>query len=68
MLELAWRGEKPLTLPNGETRSFLKDGDTVTMRGWCENADGLRVGFGSCEGKLLPARLPACEVAAKPAA
>ena len=67
MLELAWRGEKPLTMPNGETRSVLKDGDTVTMRGWCENAAGLRVGVGSCEGKLLPARLPAGEVA-KPAA
>jgi len=36
MLELAWRGSKPLLLPNGEKRSFLEDGDRVTMTAWCQ--------------------------------
>ena len=57
LLELAWRGAEPLTLPTGETRSFLADGDTVIMRGHCE-ADGVRVGFGEVRGTLLPAREP----------
>jgi fumarylacetoacetase len=54
MLELSWRGSEPIGLPGGETRTFLADGDTVTMTGWCE-ADGVRVGFGDVTGKLLPA-------------
>lgn len=54
MLELAWRGERPLTLPGGEQRKFLADGDTVILRGWCEG-DGYRIGFGECSGKVLPA-------------
>ncbi|AXJ01984.1 fumarylacetoacetate hydrolase [Cyclonatronum proteinivorum] len=53
MLELSWRGSKPLAFPNGETRKFLQDGDTVIMTGWAQG-NGYRVGFGSCEGKLLP--------------
>ena len=57
MLELAWRGEQPLALPNGEKRSFLEDGDTVIMSGACEDAkSGLRIDFGVCSGTLLPAR------------
>ena len=55
MLELSWRGTKPIELPNGEQRRFIADGDTITMRGWCEG-DGYRIGFGECEGKLLPAK------------
>ena len=55
MIELSWRGTKPIELPNGEQRGFIADGDTVTMPGWCEG-DGYRVGFGEREGKLLPAR------------
>jgi fumarylacetoacetase len=55
MLELSWKGTKPLALPNGGKRVFLQDGDEVVMRGWCEK-DGLRVGFGDCRGKLLPAK------------
>ncbi len=55
MLELAWRGTRPISLPNGETRSFLEDGDTVTMTGWCQG-DGYRVGFGEVTGRILPAR------------
>ncbi len=54
MLELTWRGEKPITLPNGETRKFLQDGDTVAMKGYCQG-DGYRVGFGDVSAKVLPA-------------
>jgi fumarylacetoacetase len=52
MLELAWRGSKPIALPNGETRSFLQDGDSITISGWCQG-DGYRVGFGEVTGKIL---------------
>lgn len=55
MLELAWRGEKPITLPNGETRKFLQDGDTVVMKGYCQG-DGYRIGFGEVTGKILKSR------------
>jgi len=54
MLELTWRGANPLTLPNGETRKWLDDGDTLAISGWCEG-DGYRVGFGEVSGKILPA-------------
>ncbi|PSQ66003.1 MAG: fumarylacetoacetase [Bacteroidetes bacterium QH_2_64_74] len=54
MLELSWRGEKPVPLPGDETRSFLKDGDRVILRGYAEG-DGYRIGFGTAEGKILPA-------------
>jgi fumarylacetoacetase len=56
MLELSWRGAKPLPLAGGETRTFLQDGDRVTIRGWCQG-DGYRVGFGEVTGKILPARV-----------
>jgi fumarylacetoacetase len=54
MLELAWRGTKPIKLTNGEERKFLMDGDSVIMTGWCEG-DGHKVGFGEVRGKILPA-------------
>jgi fumarylacetoacetase len=54
MLELAWRGSKPLPLSNGEQRSFLQDGDRVTFRGWCQGDH--RIGFGEVTGCILPAR------------
>ena len=54
MLELAWKGTKPIQLPNGETRTFLEDGDRVTMTGWCQGP-GYRVGFGEVTGEILPA-------------
>jgi fumarylacetoacetase len=55
MLELAWKGTKPVPLgASGATRVFLADGDAVTIRGWCEK-DGVRVGFGECSGLMLPA-------------
>ena len=54
MLELTWRGANPLKLPNGETRKWLEDGDTLTITGWCEG-DGYVVGFGQATGRILPA-------------
>ena len=55
MMERTWRGSEPFTLPNGETRAFLADGDSVTIRGWCAH-DGRRIGFGECTGTVLPVR------------
>jgi fumarylacetoacetase len=57
LLELAWRGARPLTLVSGEQRSFLQDGDRVTMTAWCQG-DGYRVGLGEVEGVILPAQVP----------
>jgi fumarylacetoacetase len=54
MLELAWKGTKPLKLVSGEERKFIEDGDTVIMKGYCEK-DGVRVGFGEVSSKVLPA-------------
>lgn len=53
LLELTWRGTQPLTLPNGETRRFLEDGDRVTMCAWCQS-DSIRIGFGDVTGMVLP--------------
>jgi fumarylacetoacetase len=55
LLELTRGGKEPLRLSSGETRSFLEDGDRVTMTGWCQG-ENYRVGFGEVTGKLLPAR------------
>jgi fumarylacetoacetase len=55
LLELAWRGEQPITLPTGETRTFLNDGDEVIFRGWCEREGWVRIGTGECRGVVLPA-------------
>ncbi len=55
MLELTWRGSKPLTMKDGTERKFIQDNDTVTMRGYAEK-DGIRVGFGEAAGKILPAK------------
>uniref|UniRef100_A0A8D3BXB5 Fumarylacetoacetase n=1 Tax=Scophthalmus maximus TaxID=52904 RepID=A0A8D3BXB5_SCOMX len=54
MLELSWRGSKSIDLGGGESRTFLKDGDEVTITGYCQG-DGYRVGFGPCMGTILPA-------------
>ena len=54
LLELAWRGTKPLEIAPGETRSFLQDGDTLALSGYCQG-DGFRVGFGEVSGRILPA-------------
>ena len=53
MLEISWKGTKPVDMPDGTQRRFINDGDTVVMRGWGE-ANGIRIGFGACTGKLLP--------------
>jgi fumarylacetoacetase len=55
MLELAWKGTKPLQMPDGSERKFILDGDTVIMRAKCEK-DGLRIGFGEVRAEVLPAR------------
>jgi fumarylacetoacetase len=54
MLELAWKGTKPLPMNDGSERKFIQDGDTVIMRGF-SSKDGVRVGFGEVSGKILPA-------------
>ena len=64
MIELSAGGKKPFALPNGETRTFLEDGDTVVFRAWCEpestpgsaRQHARRIGFGECRGTVLPAR------------
>ncbi len=57
LLELTRNGSAPFTLSTGEQRSFIEDGDTVAMTGWCQ-ADGYRIGFGSVSATVLPAHLP----------
>jgi len=55
LLELTWKGTKPLKLSDGTERRFLQDGDTLVMRGHCQR-DGVRIGFGEVSGTILPAR------------
>ena len=54
MLELSWGGKNPIKLNDGSERKFINDNDAVIMRGFCQNND-VRIGFGECVGKLLPA-------------
>ena len=54
LLELSWGGKEPLTLDTGEERSFLQDGDTLTLAGHAQG-DGYRIGFGTCSGTILTA-------------
>jgi fumarylacetoacetase len=54
LIELTWRGERPINLPAGSTRTFLEDGDTVIMRGWCEAPGRPRIGFGEVRGAVAP--------------
>jgi len=54
LLELCWKGTKPINLPNGEVRRFLLDGDTINLSGFCQNSS-VRLGFGPCSGQILPA-------------
>ncbi len=54
LLELSGGGKQPLTLPNGEKRSFLADGDTLTLRGYCQREGARRIGLGECSGTVLP--------------
>ena len=52
LLELSQGGKRPITLPNGETRSFLQDGDTLVLRAFCEAPGRARIGFGDCAGTV----------------
>ncbi len=54
LLELTSRGKDPVTLPTGEQRKFLEDGDEIILRGFCERDGFRRIGLGSCRGTILP--------------
>jgi fumarylacetoacetase len=55
MLEIAWKGTKPITMPDGSQRSFIHDFDTMIIKGYCEK-EGLRIGFGEVVTRILPAK------------
>ncbi len=55
MLELCWNGTNPVILNDGSERFFIQDGDTIIMRAYNEQ-NGIRIGFGECVTKILPAR------------
>ncbi len=52
LIELTWRGERPIDLPDGTSRTFLSDGDRITLRGWAGGEDGLRIGLGEVSGTI----------------
>ncbi len=54
LLEISWGGKNPVTLDCGNTRTFLEDGDTLTLTGWAQG-EGYKIGFGTCAGTILPA-------------
>ena len=54
LLELTWRGTRPVTLPGGEVRRFLEDGDEVILQGHCRRDGAVPIGFGECRGRILP--------------
>lgn len=53
LLELTRAGREPISLPSGETRTFLEDGDEVIIRGYCEREGLRRIGLGECRGTIL---------------
>ena len=53
LLEISRGGKQPVKLPSGETRSFLEDGDELTLRAWCEEEGAVRIGFGECVGRVV---------------
>lgn len=55
-IELTTGGKNPIRLPNGESRTWVEDGDTIILRGWCERPGAARIGFGECRGTVLPAK------------
>ena len=55
MLELTWKGTNPLKMADGTERKFIENGDTVIMRGYCQN-EKVRIGFGECTGRIKKAR------------
>ena len=60
MLELTWGGKNPIKMNDGTERKFIKDGDSVIIRGYCQN-DEVRLGFGECIGKIKKAIIPSEE-------
>lgn len=52
-IELSWRGTRPISMPDGTTRSFLEDGDRVTLRGWAGSHPNTRIGLGSVSGLIV---------------
>ncbi|HET7605979.1 MAG TPA: fumarylacetoacetase [Sphingomicrobium sp.] len=56
LLEISRGGKQPIELATGETRSFLEDGDEITLRAWCEGETGVRIGFGECVGRVAGER------------
>jgi fumarylacetoacetase len=56
LLEISRGGKQPVELPSGETRSFLEDGDELTLRAWCEGDGAARIGFGECTGRVAASR------------
>lgn len=57
LLEMSWGGKEPIELPDGNSRTFIEDGDTLTLTGHARG-DGYRIGFGPCSGTILPAHDP----------
>jgi len=55
LLEISQGGKQPINLPTGESRSFLEDGDEIVLRAWCEGEGAVRIGFGDCVGRVVPA-------------
>ncbi|HVL79097.1 MAG TPA: fumarylacetoacetase [Sphingomicrobium sp.] len=55
LLEISRGGKQPVELASGESRSFLEDGDEVTLRAWCKAEGAVRIGFGECIGRVVPA-------------
>lgn len=55
LLELSWNGSQPVDLADGTQRTFLEDGDTVRITGWCQRDHGPKIGFGECVGTIKPA-------------
>jgi fumarylacetoacetase len=54
LLELTWDGTRPLALPGGATRAYLEDGDVVRITATAPGADGVTIGLGSVEGRVVP--------------
>jgi len=55
LIEISRGGKQPITLPSGETRSFLEDGDEIVLKAWCERDGAARIGFGECVGRVVAA-------------
>jgi fumarylacetoacetase len=55
LLELTQGGKQPITLPDGTQRTFLQDGDTLSLRAFAERAGAKRIGWGACAGQVMPA-------------